>query len=110
MGARRQAFYANLGPSTYRFTVNVSDGRGIWTESSASASFEIMPTFVQTKTFLYLCAGAAFGILALLYQARCQATGDFKECAKERKASAMYSRSAVDLVPGPRSSCSFLKR
>ena len=49
MGARRQAFYANLGPSTYRFTVNVSDGRGIWTESSASANFEIMPTFVQVQ-------------------------------------------------------------
>jgi signal transduction histidine kinase len=70
VGTRRQAFYSNLGPGTYRFHVNVTDERGAWTESSAALEFVIPPTFVQSRVFLALCIACGLGIIALVYRFR----------------------------------------
>jgi len=64
-GARREAFYTNLRPGSYRFQVIAANEDGIWNESGASLDFDIPATFTQTKAFLVLCVAAA-AIAALL--------------------------------------------
>lgn len=69
-GARRQAFYTNLRPGAYRFQVIAANGDGVWTLTGATVSFEIPPTFYQSRWFLALCVLAALVPLALLYRMR----------------------------------------
>ncbi|HXM93914.1 MAG TPA: two-component regulator propeller domain-containing protein [Candidatus Dormibacteraeota bacterium] len=56
VGARRQAFYTNLHPRTYRFRVLACNNDGIWNESGAGLDFTLLPAFYQTHSFLLLCA------------------------------------------------------
>jgi two-component sensor histidine kinase len=58
-GTRREAFYTNLRPRTYTFTVNVSDRDGGWTDSSSTISLIVQPTFSQTTGFYVLIGCAA---------------------------------------------------
>lgn len=69
-GTRREAFYTNLDPGDYRFQVTASNDDGLWNETGASLEFRIPPTFLQSRTFLLLCAGAAAISLWLLYLLR----------------------------------------
>lgn len=69
-GARRQGFYTNLGPGRYRFEVQAANESGLTGEAPALVEFEIPPTFIQTRTFVLLCALASMALLALLYQLR----------------------------------------
>jgi signal transduction histidine kinase/ligand-binding sensor domain-containing protein len=56
-GTRRQAFYTNLPPRSYRFRVMTADADGAWTESEAAAlTFSIRPMFYQTTWFWASCA------------------------------------------------------
>jgi signal transduction histidine kinase/ligand-binding sensor domain-containing protein len=69
-GTRRQAFYTDLRPGTYRFHVIASNGDGPWTEEGATVAFEVAPAWYQTRTFealAILCAGA---IVSTLYRMR----------------------------------------
>ncbi len=61
-GARRQAFYTNLSPSTYRFRVEAISQDGSWTTSDAAWDFAIEPAFYQT-TWFYSTMVAAVGLL-----------------------------------------------
>jgi signal transduction histidine kinase len=56
VGARRQAFFTNLPPGTYRFRVLASNNDGLWNESGASLDLTLLPAFYQTRTFPLLCA------------------------------------------------------
>jgi len=67
---RREAFYTNLGPGPYRFVVDVTDERGVWTNNTAAFDFEIAPTFRQSKLFMALCAAGALALLSLAYHFR----------------------------------------
>jgi signal transduction histidine kinase len=58
-GARREAYYTNLGPGAYRFQVMAANEDDVWSEPGASVDFEIPGTFRQTKAFLALVVGAA---------------------------------------------------
>lgn len=69
-GQRREAFYTNLAPGTYRFRVIACNGDGVWNESGAELSFQVLPTFRQTHWFTLLCALAGAGIIWLLYHLR----------------------------------------
>jgi ligand-binding sensor domain-containing protein len=69
-GARRQAFYTNLGPGQYRFHVIAENENGIWNSSGASLDISIAPKFVQTEIFAALCATAGIGALWCLYHLR----------------------------------------
>lgn len=69
-GARRSAFYTNLAPGTYRFRVTAANESGLWNEAGAGVSIVIPPTFVQTRTFLALCAIAALALLWAAYALR----------------------------------------
>ena len=69
-GTRRQAFYTNLGPGSYRFEVNAAQEMGIWSTVPATLDFAIAPTFAQTRTFFAICVVAAIGVLLLAYALR----------------------------------------
>lgn len=68
--ARRQAFYSNLGPGTYRFVVNVTDENAVWTENFAALDFVIPPTFIQSRVFFALCVACVIALMALIYRLR----------------------------------------
>src|SRR5580658_5825678 len=44
-GARREAFYTELGPGKYRFRVIACDSNGVWNETGATLDFAIAPAF-----------------------------------------------------------------
>ena len=69
-GSRRQAFYTNLGPASYRFEVQAANETGLWGESAASVEFAIPPTFMQTRAFVLLCVAAGLFLLTLIYRLR----------------------------------------
>ena len=50
-GTRRQAFYTNLPPRSYRFLVVPSNDDGTWGQSGAAWDFSIKPMFYQTTWF-----------------------------------------------------------
>ncbi len=54
-GNRRDAFYANLGPGTYRFHVLTANDDGIWSAQSADVRLTIAPWFYQSVWFYALC-------------------------------------------------------
>jgi hypothetical protein len=70
VGTRRQAFYSNLGPGSYRFRVLASNNDGLWNDDGATVRITIAPTFFQTPWFALLCALAAGGLLWLVYAVR----------------------------------------
>lgn len=60
-GGRRQAFYTNLPPGTYRFRVAASMADGEWIESAIPWDFAIQPAVYQTTWFYIACALAVVG-------------------------------------------------
>jgi PAS domain S-box-containing protein len=87
---RRQAFYNNLGPGQYRFTVMVSNEDGVWNTKAATLEFSIAPAWFQTMWFRALCVVAFFGLLFSLYWMRLRQVQ-----SNERNLSLI-----VDTIPG----------
>jgi len=71
-GNRRQAFYNNLGPRSYRFHVIASNNNGIWNETGDALEFSIEPAYYQTNWFRAACTAAFLALLWGLYQVRIQ--------------------------------------
>jgi signal transduction histidine kinase/ligand-binding sensor domain-containing protein len=69
-GTRRQAFYTNLRPGQYRFTIIASNEDGIWNMPGATLQFGVAPAWFQTIWFRTLCVVAFFLSLWCLYQMR----------------------------------------
>jgi signal transduction histidine kinase/ligand-binding sensor domain-containing protein len=69
-GARRQSFYTNLRPGTYRFAVSASNDDGLWNNKGASIGFTILPAFYQTQWFYVLSTLGCGAILASLHRVR----------------------------------------
>jgi signal transduction histidine kinase/ligand-binding sensor domain-containing protein len=69
-GTRRQAFYTNLPPGSYRFRMIAANGDGVWNVDGATVAFEIPPTFFQSRSFLALCILLALIPIWLLYRLR----------------------------------------
>ena len=69
-GSRREAFYTNLGPATYRFRVIASNNDGVWNRTGATLDITIQPAFYQTWWFLLLCLLPAIVLARLLYAMR----------------------------------------
>lgn len=55
-GSRRDAFYTNLGPGSYRFRVIASNDKDIWNRQGVDLRIVIPPTFLQSRIFQALCA------------------------------------------------------
>lgn len=64
-GTRRQAFYTDLRPRTYRFHVIACNNDGVWNEEGASLVFNVAAAWYQTLWFVLLVAMAA-GLLLLV--------------------------------------------
>jgi diguanylate cyclase (GGDEF)-like protein len=60
-GIRRDAYYTNISPGSYRFSVIASNNDGLWTETGASFDFTLMPFFYERKSFY-----ALIGLMVLL--------------------------------------------
>jgi signal transduction histidine kinase len=69
-GGRRQAFYTNLGPGTYRFRVIASNNDGVWNTKGAALGFRIAPLWWQTWAFKALVALALGAAIWMLYRLR----------------------------------------
>lgn len=69
-GNRRQAFYTNLGPGTYRFQVMAANESNVWSAADTAPAFTIEPRFTQTGWFIALCMIAASGVLLVAYLLR----------------------------------------
>ena len=61
-GNRRQAFYTDLPPGTYRFHVIAANNSGVWNNEGATIQFSIAPAWWQTRWF-YMLALAALALL-----------------------------------------------
>jgi len=61
-GERRQAFYTNLSPGSYRFRVEAHSDDGTWKPATTTWDFRVAPTFFQTPWFfaaMFAITGAA---------------------------------------------------
>lgn len=56
-GARREAFYTNLPPGTYRFRVAAANPGDPWIEADRPIEFTVDPHFYQMRWFLPLAIG-----------------------------------------------------
>jgi signal transduction histidine kinase/ligand-binding sensor domain-containing protein len=70
VGNRRQAFYNNLSPGSYRFRVTASNNSGVWNEAGTFLDFSIAPAYYQTNWFRLSCVIALMGMLWGLYRLR----------------------------------------
>jgi signal transduction histidine kinase/ligand-binding sensor domain-containing protein len=66
VGARRQAFYTNLNPGHYVFSVLASNDDGLWSPQGAEVTIIIPPTFTQTGAFVALCVFALVALIGFL--------------------------------------------
>ena len=55
VGNRRQAFYSNLPPRSYRFRVIVANNSSVWNEAGDVLDFSIAPALYQTTWFAVAC-------------------------------------------------------
>ncbi|HEY6940433.1 sensor histidine kinase [Dokdonella sp.] len=69
-GTRRQAFYNDLPPGTYRFRVGASSDGLSWTETAFPLSLRIDAAWYQTLPVRLLGVLLGAGILAALYRMR----------------------------------------
>lgn len=67
---RRQAFYNDLAPGTYRFRVVACNNSGVWNETGDVATFIVEPAFYQTIWFRCLIVLAAAFALWVFYKQR----------------------------------------
>lgn len=84
-GHRRQAFYTNLPPGTYRFRVRAATGTGPWSELDTPFQLVVKPPFYRTTWFYSLCSLPIFALLWLIYGLRVQhLTARMRERIEER--------------------------
>jgi signal transduction histidine kinase/streptogramin lyase len=69
-GIRRQAFYNNLRPGKYRFSVIACNSDGLWNNTGASLEFSIEPAWYQTRWFLVLGVAAFLLGVSFIYRLR----------------------------------------
>ena len=70
VGNRRQAFYTNLSPTSYRFRVIACNNSGVWNETGASLNFSIAPAYYQTAWFRLLCGAVFVTMVWAIYRLR----------------------------------------
>ena len=96
-GLRREAFYTNLGPGTYRFRVIARNNDGVWNRDGATLEFTIPPTFLQSNWFVLLTVLALLVLLWVAYSlrlrqvtARVRATLEVRLAERERIARELH--------------------
>ena len=69
-GGRREAFYTNLEPGSYRFRVIAANDDGVWNRDGAAFDFTIPPSFTQTRWFVAVWVAALALVVWLAYLVR----------------------------------------
>ncbi|MEN3328897.1 MAG: hypothetical protein V7638_3704 [Acidobacteriota bacterium] len=69
-GNRRQVFYNDLGPGTYRFRVMACNNSGVWNEAGTYVDFTIIPAYYQTAWFRVSVVVLFLLVLGVLYELR----------------------------------------
>jgi signal transduction histidine kinase/ligand-binding sensor domain-containing protein len=69
-GTRREAFFTNLKPGSYRFTVVACNNDGVWNQKGAALGFVVLPAFYQTRGFFLLCFAASAFLVWAVYRWR----------------------------------------
>lgn len=69
-GARRSAYYSNLAPGDYRFSVAATGYDGQWSDAVTTVEFTIAPTATQTWWFKALCALLLLALVHAAYRWR----------------------------------------
>ncbi|USX27015.1 histidine kinase [Oxalobacteraceae bacterium OTU3CINTB1] len=69
-GARRSAYYGNLAPGRYDFSVTATDYNGQWSDAVTTVGFEIAPRATQTWWFKALCVLVSLSAVYLAYRWR----------------------------------------
>jgi signal transduction histidine kinase/ligand-binding sensor domain-containing protein len=86
-GSRRQAFYSDLRPGSYRFRVIASNNDGVWNETGAMLDFKVAAAWYQTIWFRSLCCVVSVLLLWAIYRLRVrQIAGSMKARFDERLA------------------------
>jgi signal transduction histidine kinase/ligand-binding sensor domain-containing protein len=70
VGTRRQAYYSNLGPGSYRFWVTACNNDGVWNDNGALIVFSIAPAYYQSLWFRSMFLIALVVLCWTLYQRR----------------------------------------
>ncbi len=69
-GTRRTAYYTNLPPGSYRFSVQAANNDGVWNQAGTQLAFTVRPPFYRTLWFLLFAAALLAALAALLYRLR----------------------------------------
>jgi signal transduction histidine kinase/ligand-binding sensor domain-containing protein len=69
-GTRRQAFYTDLRPGTYRFHVIACNNDGVWNSDGATLNFNVAAAWYQTGWFRFAIAATLLLALWGIYQLR----------------------------------------
>src|SRR6266498_4356426 len=90
VGNRRQAFYNDLPPGTYRFRVMACNNSGVWNEAGAYFDFTIAPAYYQTTWFRVAGIIVILLVLGGIYHLRLkqvarQVRGRMEERLEERE-------------------------
>jgi hypothetical protein len=65
-GTRRIAYYTNIPPGKYRFSVIAVNADGVWSRGEASVPLLLEKHFYQTTAFVIFDVLAAFGLCAAI--------------------------------------------
>lgn len=68
-GASRTAYYTNVPPGQYTFSVMATGADGVW-GSAASMGFRVQPRFFETRWFYFLVGAAILGFGYAVYRVR----------------------------------------
>ncbi|HZS57000.1 MAG TPA: two-component regulator propeller domain-containing protein [Bryobacteraceae bacterium] len=69
-GTRRAAYYTNIAPGDYRFTVIACNNDGVWNYSGDSLPFSLAPHFYQTPLFIAGCIALLTALSLAAYRLR----------------------------------------
>jgi signal transduction histidine kinase/CheY-like chemotaxis protein len=69
-GGRRAAYYTNIPPGRYRFTVIACNSDGVWNQAAASFQFVLKPHYYQSYWFYSLCILGGLTLLAAIHWLR----------------------------------------
>jgi signal transduction histidine kinase/ligand-binding sensor domain-containing protein len=69
-GNRRTAYYSNLPPGRYAFSVMASNHDGLWNGEPALWTFTLKPPFYRRPAFYAATLAAAAGLIALAHRLR----------------------------------------
>jgi signal transduction histidine kinase/ligand-binding sensor domain-containing protein/ActR/RegA family two-component response regulator len=69
-GVRRDAYYTNIPPGSYRFQVTAQNDDGVWNRTGAAVDLVLVPHFYQMRLFYAACAASLILGAVVFFQLR----------------------------------------